>query len=276
MRRVYPDKRRRSFGIKGLTLFVGRCRIVKSMASAQDPTGIRKILTILQDGALILSLARLLKRISHGRQEESPAHVTMFPDFAFSSNANFRKGGLIGLAAIAIALGQFPDSIATFLPELAPPVLGYALILCILCAPEIARPDIHVSRCFTDVDARVRYYACEAMYNISKVARLEVLSFFNRLFVGLYKLTSDADPSVKNGAELLDRLIKVPASTTTSMALATTLTLSGARRTLSTRTRARLTWRRFSRWFRTAFTPKIPTIGCSSSLGSKCSRQCQI
>eukprot|EP00037_Helgoeca_nana_P019458 m.190038 g.190038 ORF g.190038 m.190038 type:complete len:727 (-) comp24873_c0_seq1:1284-3464(-) len=131
-------------------------RLVKSLGIANDFTSIRKILTILQD------------------------------DFAFSSNANCRKGGLIGLAAIAIALGQFPDSIAKFLPELAPPVLG----------------------CFTDIDARVRYYACEAMYNISKVARLEILTFFNRLFVGLFKLTSDPDPSVKNGAELLDRLIK--------------------------------------------------------------------
>ena len=33
-------------------------------------------------------------------------------------------------------------------------------------------------------------------------------SFFNRIFVGLYKLASDPDPSVKNGAEMLDRLIK--------------------------------------------------------------------
>ena len=32
-------------------------------------------------------------------------------DFAFSANPNCRKGGLIGLAAIAIALGQQSDTI---------------------------------------------------------------------------------------------------------------------------------------------------------------------
>lgn len=132
-------------------------RLIKSLAAAGDFTSIRKVLTCLQE------------------------------NFAYSGNANSRKGGLIGLAAIAIALGQ-TDSIAQFLPELVPPVLG----------------------CFTDTDNRVRYYACEAMYNISKVARLQILIFFNRIFVGLFKLASDSDPSVKNGAELLDRLIKVP------------------------------------------------------------------
>ncbi|KAK5075135.1 hypothetical protein LTR64_001340 [Lithohypha guttulata] len=83
-----------------------------------------------------------------------------------------RNGGLIGLAAASIALGS--DEVARYLNEIVPPVLA----------------------CFTDQDARVRYYACEAMYNISKVAKGEVL------------LSADSELSVKNGAELLDRLIK--------------------------------------------------------------------
>ena len=65
-----------------------------------------------------------------------------------------------------------------------------------------------VLACFTDQDARVRYYACESMYNIAKVAKGEVLVFFNDVFDALCKLAADSELSVKNGAELLDRLVK--------------------------------------------------------------------
>lgn len=42
--------------------------------------------------------------------------------------------------------------------------------------------------CFSDQDARVRYYACESMYNIAKVAKGEVLLFFNEIFDALSKV----------------------------------------------------------------------------------------
>ncbi len=45
-----------------------------------------------------------------------------------------------------------------------------------------------VLACFTDQDARVRYYACEAMYNIAKVAKGEILVFFNDIFDALCKV----------------------------------------------------------------------------------------
>ncbi|PBP23110.1 vacuole-associated enzyme activator complex component [Diplocarpon rosae] len=105
-------------------------------------------------------------------------------DFAYAVHQpHARNGGLIGLAAAAIALG--PD-LARYLDEIVPPVLA----------------------CFTDQDARVRYYACESMYNIAKVAKGEVLPYFNDIFDALCKLGADSELSVKNGAELLDRLIK--------------------------------------------------------------------
>ena len=50
--------------------------------------------------------------------------------------------------------------------------------------PELVQP---VLVCFEDQDARVRYYACEALYNISKVARVAILVFFNTIFEGLIK-----------------------------------------------------------------------------------------
>eukprot|EP00128_Syssomonas_multiformis_P017551 Colp12_sorted_trinity150504_noHs@28287 len=46
------------------------------------------------------------------------------------------------------------------------------------------------------------------MHNIAKVARGNVLVFFNEIFDALSKLAADPDPNVKNGAELLDRLVK--------------------------------------------------------------------
>ena len=36
-----------------------------------------------------------------------------------------------------------------------------------------------------DHESRVRYYACEALYNITKVVRGHVLVFFNEIFDGL-------------------------------------------------------------------------------------------
>ena len=62
--------------------------------------------------------------------------------------------------------------------------------------------------CFSDQDARVRYYACESLYNIAKVAKGEILIYFNDVFDALCKLAADTELSVKNGAELLDRLVK--------------------------------------------------------------------
>jgi len=45
-----------------------------------------------------------------------------------------------------------------------------------------------VLTCFFDSDSRVRYYACESLYNIVKVARGSVLVFFNDVFDGLSKV----------------------------------------------------------------------------------------
>ena len=66
------------------------------------------------------------------------------------------------------------------------------MILTLAAKEEVARylnmivPP--VLACFTDQDARVRYYACEAMYNIAKVAKGEILVFFNDIFDTLCKV----------------------------------------------------------------------------------------
>ena len=54
----------------------------------------------------------------------------------------------------------------------------------------------------------VFFFSSESLYNISKVARTSVLKYFNSVFDGLCKLFAHVDIDVKNGANLLDRLIK--------------------------------------------------------------------
>lgn len=104
-------------------------------------------------------------------------------DFIRSRNVHHRKGGLIGLAAAAIGLSNEIENYLNI------------LILSVL-------------ECFDDAESRVCYYACESLYNISKVARIRVLKYFNQIFEGLCKLFAHVDVGVKNGANLLDRLIK--------------------------------------------------------------------
>uniref|UniRef100_A0AAF5RWW6 Protein VAC14 homolog n=1 Tax=Wuchereria bancrofti TaxID=6293 RepID=A0AAF5RWW6_WUCBA len=100
-----------------------------------------------------------------------------------AQNAHARKGGLIGLAAAAIALGK---NTADYTSQLIEPVLT----------------------CFSDPDPRVRYYACESLYNIVKICRSSALSHFDELFDTLWRLSADTDLNVRSGAELLDRLLK--------------------------------------------------------------------
>ncbi|KAN0060956.1 hypothetical protein ACQY0O_006690 [Thecaphora frezii] len=102
---------------------------------------------------------------------------------ASPQNVNARNGGLIGLAGIGIALGV---EIAPYLEQIARPVL----------------------ECFSDPDSKIRYFACESFYNIAKVCKGEILVYFNEIFDALSKLAADSELSVKNGAELLDRLLK--------------------------------------------------------------------
>ncbi|KDQ15363.1 hypothetical protein BOTBODRAFT_31687 [Botryobasidium botryosum FD-172 SS1] len=104
--------------------------------------------------------------------------------FATPSNAlHARNGGLIGLAATAIALGV---DISQYMEKFMDPLI----------------------KCFTDSESRIRYFACESMYNIAKVSKGEILVYFNPIFDSLSRLAADSEISVKNGAELLDRLLK--------------------------------------------------------------------
>ncbi|KAN0019672.1 hypothetical protein ACTFIU_002893 [Dictyostelium citrinum] len=104
-------------------------------------------------------------------------------EYTDSAQGNNKKGGLIGLASVAIGLGTDAH---LYIQEIVPPVL----------------------RCFIDHDSRIRFYACESLFNIAKVTRSKILFFFNEIFDVLCKLSSDLDPQVKGGVQLFDRLLK--------------------------------------------------------------------
>ncbi|TXG57046.1 hypothetical protein EZV62_018359 [Acer yangbiense] len=129
-----------------------------------------------KNAALELALA--------GDHEKISAVINLLTtDFTYSPQANHRKGGLIGLAAATVGL---TSEAAQHLEQIVPPVLNS----------------------FSDQDSRVRYYACEALYNIAKVVRGDFIVFFNQIFDALCKLSADSDANVQSAAHLLDRLVK--------------------------------------------------------------------
>ncbi|XP_019562748.3 protein VAC14 homolog [Aedes albopictus] len=104
-------------------------------------------------------------------------------DFVTSNDSNKKKGGLIALAAASIALGKDTER---FIEEIVNPILN----------------------CLMDTDTRVRYFASESLYNVVKVSRGSIIPLFPSLFTSLSRLVTDPDQNVKNGSELLDRLLK--------------------------------------------------------------------
>ncbi|KAJ1879696.1 hypothetical protein LPJ66_011639, partial [Kickxella alabastrina] len=105
-------------------------------------------------------------------------------DYATSEKEAARIGGLVALAATAVALTHI--NIRPFLPHMVPPMVS----------------------ALSDGESKVRYFACESLYNVAKVSRGHILRWFNDIFDGLARVTADSVKTVKDGADYLDRLIK--------------------------------------------------------------------
>lgn len=132
-----------------------------------------------------LEVQKIVENYVHNNKKNRIPEVLklLANEFTSSPNDNSRKGGLIALAAASVGLTGIIDE---YLHLLLPPIL----------------------HCFEDNQSRVRYYACESLYNVAKIARQHILTHFNVVFEGVCKLFGDVDVDVKNGANLLDRLIK--------------------------------------------------------------------
>ncbi|KAI6182944.1 Protein VAC14-like protein [Aphelenchoides bicaudatus] len=121
--------------------------------------------------------------IKQNRTAELERLVEIMVELTATPNGNVRKGGLMGLAAVSIGLGKnYPDFSDRLL--------------------------ISALTCFSDADSRVRYFACESLYNVVKICRSSTLKHFEQLFNALWKLSCDTEQTVRSGAELLDRLVK--------------------------------------------------------------------
>ncbi|CAH8677089.1 unnamed protein product [Schistosoma rodhaini] len=104
-------------------------------------------------------------------------------DFIQSANPHTRKGGLFGLASVAIGLNE--DA-------------------CLFHGPII----LPIIRTFHDNDPRVRHYACEALFNVMKITRKETLNYLSDVLDAISRGVSDSDSSVRPSALQCDRLLK--------------------------------------------------------------------
>jgi hypothetical protein len=91
---------------------------------------------------------KIVRRMRETEQGDAIRRVLslLATDFACNVNSNNRKGGLIGLASCAIGLMAH---ISEHLDVVVPAVL----------------------KSFSDQEPRVRYYACESLFNIVKICR---------------------------------------------------------------------------------------------------------
>lgn len=60
----------------------------------------------------------------------------------------------------------------------------------------------------SDPDNKVRYYACESLFNISRTTKQHILKYFNEIFDEMCKLAADPDLNVRSAADILDELMK--------------------------------------------------------------------
>ena len=113
-------------------------------------------------------------------------------DYVRSTNEDARKGGVVGLAACAIALKhQDKNSTNTLLQE---------------CQDLILASVVHACQ---DHSQRVRYYATESLFNVVKVVPHLAVQHFFILFEILRSLYADVNLDVRTtGAEMLDRKLK--------------------------------------------------------------------
>ena len=110
-------------------------------------------------------------------------------DYVRSTNEDARKGGAVALAACAIGLKKANEGRRDVIE----------------CRDLILASVVHACQ---DHSQRVRYYATESLFNVTKVIPSLAVQHFIILFEILRSLYADVDLDVRSGAELLDKKLK--------------------------------------------------------------------
>lgn len=145
-----------------------------------------------------LDLQRIINNITvtdkspHDLQKIEQIIAFLTTEYAQSTNPAFKKGSLLALAAVASGLSSKTEQ--------NPDYLNKSIVL------SLINP---ILSCSLDGDARTRYFACEAMYNVIKITRKLALKYsFDALFDFIFKFYVDVDQHVRAGTNLLDNLLK--------------------------------------------------------------------
>ena len=91
--------------------------------------------------------------------------------FIAHDQPNYRKGGLLGVAHVMMALTTKRNT------------LTYEGINFLNVVIPI------IQKCLDDEDSHVRYHACEALFNVINVARSHIIRFFDLIFSHVQKVT---------------------------------------------------------------------------------------
>ncbi|KAF2355702.1 Vacuole morphology and inheritance protein 14 Fab1-binding region [Trinorchestia longiramus] len=122
--------------------------------------------------------------INANNPQEIKRVIAMLEEYAINSNVHTKKGGLIGLAAVAVGLGT--QNCSLYIGDIVTPIVS----------------------CLSDQNTNVRYAAAESLYNVVRVARQSIFEVFEQLFTALTVLVTDPDNHVRVGAGMLNTTMK--------------------------------------------------------------------
>ncbi|KAJ1918785.1 hypothetical protein H4219_002404 [Mycoemilia scoparia] len=126
-------------------------------------------------------IQQALKDEDHDKVESTVTFLTR--RYVASDKVQDRLGGIAGFAKCAVTLNVF--HLPRFLPHIVPPIINL----------------------LSDPEPRVKFYTCEALYNVMKVAKGHILQWFSDIFDGLTLVMADTHTSVVKGGELVNKLL---------------------------------------------------------------------
>ena len=134
---------------------------------------------------LLLSFCSLTKELNTaGNNAHIKELISFFvQDFINNTSPNTKIGGLLAISSVAIALDKDAN----------------------LYIEDIIKP---IFSCAFDCNRDVRYRALEALYNVVKCARGNILVYLDEIFDTIIRMCEDSDLSIREASNLVDKLIK--------------------------------------------------------------------